>query len=69
MKTKKCKPVYQQIIDTVGGEEAFCKLAGINKEPKLYTEEEVKSLIATVVNELRLSSEFKVKEWFNQNKK
>lgn len=26
------KPVYQQIIDTVGGEEKFCELAGLTKK-------------------------------------
>ena len=28
------KPIHQQIIDTVGGEEAFCELSGIKQTKK-----------------------------------
>ena len=39
MKQEKSKPIHQQIIDSVGGEKRFKKLAGL--EPKQETLEEV----------------------------
>ena len=67
------KPIYQQIIDTVGGEDAFCKLTGIIKEPILYTEEEVKHLCLCAMSDAQdnicqYPHEY-IDEWFEQNKK
>ena len=74
------KPIYQQIIDTVGGEEAFCKLAGIKKEPisyTLYNEEEVRIMclesfkqgITFSHKSFSDTTYYRFKTWFEQNKK
>ena len=64
------KPIYQQIIDDCGGEEAFSKLVGITKEPILYTEEEVKNILVEYSKSLfRHSIELTPIRWFRENKK
>jgi len=69
------KPTYQQIIDTCGGEESFCKLTGITKELITYTEEEVYNLFENYrvyINELSSNvrtSKIKLSIWFEQNRK